>query len=213
MSLEPNSLPDDATPPHLASAEAFARWCAENPEGVRQMEMTARRMELGEFGDLPPKTQANVRRFLEVRREMREADAHNAAVLAELRRVRETLTNYQGTLPVGHLAAQLAELEARIGRREPITEAWEQFRLDYEAFQGELMGSLWKRTAMIAMSADAQERRNPGKFAHDANAQELIRAWRSGERERLLGRLPIADRRELEALEREWREHPPGSGQ
>jgi hypothetical protein len=169
------------------------------------MEMTARRMELGEFGDLTPETQANVRRFLEARRQMREADAHNAAVLAELRRVRETLTNYQGTLPVAPLAAQLAEIEARIGRREPITETWEQFRLDYEAFQGELMGSLWKRAALIAMHLDAQERRDPQKFAHNQSAQELLQHWRApGQREKILGKLPIAERRELEAQERRW---------
>ena len=35
-------LPDDNLPPHLASPEAFARWCRENPEGVRQMEGTFR---------------------------------------------------------------------------------------------------------------------------------------------------------------------------
>lgn len=188
-------------------------WCRENPDGVRQMEVNARRMELGEFGDLTPEMQVQVRRFIEVRRQMREAEAHNAAVLAEVRRVRETLARYQGGLTTGPLVAQLQEIEARIGRCEPITEAWEQFRLDYEAFQGEMTGSLQKRTAMIAMSLDAHERRDPQKFAHDANAQALLKEWREGGmRERIFSELPIAERRELEALERQWRENPPGAG-
>jgi hypothetical protein len=31
-------------------------------------------------------------------------------------------------------------------------------------------------------------------------------------RERVFSELPIADRRELEELERQWRENPPGPG-
>jgi len=33
--------PDGELPPHLASPEAFARWCRERPEELRQLEMTA----------------------------------------------------------------------------------------------------------------------------------------------------------------------------
>ena len=51
----------------------------------------------------------------------------------------------------------------------------------------------------------------PQRFAHDANALELIRLWREeGMRERFLSSVPIAERRELEALELKWRENPPG---
>lgn len=215
MTTESDNLqpPDDDLPPHLASPEAFVRWCRENPEGVRQMEMTVRRMELGEFGDLTPAMLAGARQFLVARKQMREAEAHNAAVLAKLQQVRETLAQYQGALPTGRLVSQLEEIEARIGRCEPITEAWEQFRLDYEALQGELTGCVQKRAAMIAMSLDAHERRDPAQFAQNEDAQTLLQAWREGGmRERMLGALPIAERRELEELERQWREHPPGPG-
>lgn len=100
---------------------------------------------------------------------------------------------------------QLEAIELRIKRCEPIEEEWQQFHLQFTAFQGELMGSIWKRTAMIAMSADAHERRDPQKFAHDANAQDLLRAWRTGGmREKIFSALPIAERRELEGQERKW---------
>ncbi len=212
MSFEPNLPPGDDVPPHLASPEAFARWCRDNPEGVRQMEMNARRMELGEFGDVTPETQANLARFLQARKRMREVEARIAEFLPLLTMMREVLTKNPASVPARHLVAQLADLEQKIQRGEPFAEAWAELRLQFEAFQGELMGSIWKRTAMIAMSADAHDRKDPQKFAHDANAQELVKQWRSGMRERIFGSLPLAERRELEELERQWRDNPPGSG-
>jgi hypothetical protein len=213
MPTEPNpSAPDDDLPPHLASPEAFARWCREQPEEVRQMEVNARRMELGEFGDLTPEMQATLTKFLDARKAMRDAESHNAAVLAELARVREILAKSQSSLPTGELVQHLEAIEQRIKRCEPIEEEWQQFQLHFTAFQGELMGSIRKRTAMIAMSADAHYRKTPEKFANDTNAQELVKQWRSGMRERVFSELPIADRRELEELERQWRENPPGPG-
>jgi hypothetical protein len=206
------TAPDGDLPPHLASPEAFARWCRENPEGVRQMELNARRMELGEFGDLTPEMQANVRRFLEVRQKLRPVEARDADLLAKVAKVRATLAQNPSSLPSAHLAQQLAAMEEKLKRGENIREDWAEFRLQLEAFQGELMGSVEKRTAMIAMSLDAHERRDPQKFAQDANAQALLKAWREGGmRERIFSGLPIADRRELEELERQWRENPPGS--
>lgn len=212
MSTPTPPPPDDDLPPHLASPEAFARWCREQPEELRQLEMTARRIELGEFGDVTPEMQANIKRFLAARKILREAEAQNATMLAGIRKTRETLTNNQGTIPAGHLVAQLADMEQRLLRGEAIREEWEQFQLQLTAFHGELMGSIWKRTAIIAMSADAHDRKDPQKFAKDANAQALVKAWRSGMRERIFGELPIAERRELEELERQWRENPPGPG-
>ncbi len=213
MTTENSEPPDDDLPPHLASPEAFTRWCREHPEKVRQMEMNARRMELGEFGDVTPEMQATITRFMEARKQMREAETHNAAVLAEIVKVREILTKSQSSLPTGQLVLQLEAIEQRIKQCEPIEEEWQQFQLQFTAFQGELMGSIWKRSAMIAMSADAHDRKDPQQFAHDANAQALLKEWREGGmRERIFGSLPLAERRELEALERQWRENPPGPG-
>ncbi|MEN9575799.1 MAG: hypothetical protein RL514_3654 [Verrucomicrobiota bacterium] len=204
--------PDDDLPPHLASPEAFARWCREHPEGVRQMEINARRMELGEFGDVTPEMQATVTKFLNARKQMREAEAMTAELLPMIAVMRETLAKNPASVPSAHLAEQLVGIEEKLKRGEPFAEEWADFRLQYEAFQGELMGSIWKRTAMIAMSADAHDRRDPQRFAQDANAQDLLRQWRTGGmRERIFGSLPLAERRELEALEREWRDKPPGS--
>lgn len=195
----------DPQPPHLASPEAFARWCRENPEGVRQMEMNARRMELGEFGDVTPEMQATVTKFLAARKQMREAEAMSADILSVIAMMRETLARNPASVPSAHLAEQLAGIEQKLKRDEPFAEEWAELRLQFEAFQGELMGSIWKRTAIIAMSADAHERRDPQKFAHDANAQALVKAWRTGGmRERIFGSLPIAERRELEEQERKW---------
>ncbi len=175
--------------------------------------MTARRIELGEFGDVTPEMQANIKRFLAARKTLREAEAQNATMLAGIRKTREMLTSNPATIPAAHLVAQLADMEQRLLRGESIREEWEQFQLQLTAFHGELMGSIWKRTAMIAMSADAHERRDPQKFAKDANAQALLKEWRGGGmRERIFGGLPIAERRELEALERQWRDNPPGPG-
>lgn len=187
--------PDDDLSPHLASPEAFARWCREHPGELRQLEMTARRIELGEFGDVTPEVQANIKRFLAARKILREAEAQNATMLAGIRKTREMLTSNPATIPAAHLVTQLADMEQRLLRGESIREEWEQFQLQLTAFHGELMGSIWKRYAMIAMSADAHDRKDPQKFAKDANAQALVKAWRSGMRERIFGELPIAERR------------------
>lgn len=204
--------PDDDLPPHLASPEAFARWWRENPEGVRQLAVNARRLELGEFGDVTPEMQAALTRFMQGRKQMREAEAMAAEFLPLLAMMREVLTKNPASVPAAHLVAQLADIEQRLKRGEPFAEEWAELRLQFAAFHGELMGSIWKRTAMIAMSADAHERRDPQKFAHDANAQALLKEWREGGmRERIFSELPIAERRELEELERRWREHPPGT--
>lgn len=200
MNPEPDPLP-----PRLASPEAFARWCRENPEGVRQMEMNARRMELGEFGDVTPEMQVMVTKFLGAQKQLREAKAMSAEFLPVIAVIRETLAKNPASVPSAHLAELLTDIEQKLKRGEPFAEEWAEFRLQYEAFQGELMGSIWKRTAMIAMSADAHERRDPQKFAHDANAQDLLRAWRTGGmREKIFSALPIAERRELEEQERKW---------
>lgn len=200
MNPEPDPLP-----PHLASPEAFARWCRENPEGVRQMEMNARRMELGEFGDVTPEMQANITKFLAAQKQLREAKTMSAEFLPVIAVIRETLAKNPASVPSAHLAELVAGIEQKLKRGEPFAEEWAELRLQFEAFQGELMGSIWKRTAIIAMSADAHERRDPQKFAHDANAQALVKEWRSGGmRERIFGSLPLAERRELEEQERRW---------
>ena len=211
MSTDASQPSGDELPPHLSSPEAFVRWWRENPEAVRQMTINARRIELGEFGELTPEMRRNVRRFLEARQQWSEVQAHNAAMLGEIAKVRKLLSETQCTLPLDHLLAHLADIEQRIERGDPIADEWQQFQLQFAAFQGEMMGSVERRAAMIAMSLDAHERLDPKRFADDANAQALLREWREGRmRERILGGLPIAERRELEALERKWRENPPG---
>ena len=204
--------PDDDLPPQLASPEAFYRWCRENPEGLRQMEMTARRIELGEFGDVTPEMRAMVAKLIDFRAKVRAAAAANAEMLAVVAAVRAVLIQHPSTVSSAHLVQQLTEIEHRLEQGEATKEDWAQFRLQYEAFQGELMGSIWKQAALIALSAEAHWLRDPQRFAHDANAQKLIRWWREeGGREKWLGSLPIAERCELEALGRKWRENPPGT--
>ena len=208
-----SQTPDHDIPPHLASLAAFARWCRENPEGLRQMEQTARRMELGEFGDLSPKLQVVITRFLGVRKLLQEVEAQRAGLLAEIAAMRTVFAQHPTSVSSAQLVAQLDAIEQRLRRGEDVREEWAEFRLQFAAFEGELLGSIKKSAAKIAMSLDAHNRRDPRKFAQDANAQALLREWRhEGMRERIFGDLPIADRRELEALERQWREKPPGEG-
>lgn len=134
-----------------------------------------------------------------------------AQMLAVVIQFRDVFKQAECTIPSAHLLAQLDAMELRLIDGEVPTEEWSQFYLQFTAFLGELMGSIEKRAAKIAMSADAHDRRDPQKFAHDANAQSLLKQWRTGGmRERIFGKLPIADRRELEELERQWREKPPG---
>lgn len=174
------------------------------------MEVNARRMELGEFGDVTPEMQAKVRRFLEVRQRLRAVEAAAAPALAEFRQVRELLR--QSKLPAGHLLAQMEVMEQRLLRCEPFREEWAEFHLQLAAFQAEQATSEIKRGVRFAIWLDAQDRHNPPRFAKDANKQQLLKEWRAGpEREKLLGSLPIAERRELEELERQWRDNPPES--
>ena len=188
----PTPPPDDDLPPHLASPAAFVRWCREDPEGVRQMEITARRIALGEFGDVTPEMQAGVTKFLDVRKQLREVAAMSAELLPMISAIREMLARNPVSVSSAHLAEQLAGIELKLQRGELFAEEWLEFHLQYEAFQGELMGSLEKRAALIAMHLDAQERRDPEKFARNLSAQDLLRLWRSpGHREKALANLPI----------------------
>ena len=133
-------------------------------------------------------------------------------MLAAVVAFRDLFKHNESTIPFGHLQTQLDAMERRLIDGDVPQEEWEQFQMQFAAFQGELMGSLRKRGAMIAMSAEAHWLRDPQRFANDANAQKLIRWWREeGGRKQWLGSLPIADRRELEALELKWRANPPGT--
>ncbi len=128
-----------------------------------------------------------------------------AQMLSVVIQFRDVFKQAECTIPSAHLLAQLDAMELRLIDGEVPTEEWSQFYLQLAAFQGELMGSLEKRAAQIAMYLDAQERRDPEKFAQNVSAQDLLRLWRSpGHREKVFGKLPIAERRELEAQERKW---------
>ncbi len=99
-----------------------------------------------------------------------------AAVIA----FRDLFKRNESTIAFGHLQTQLDAMELRLIDGEVPQEEWEQFQLQFNAFQGELMGSLRKRAAMIAMSAEAHWLRDPQRFANDANAQKVDRQ-RAGE--------------------------------
>jgi len=212
--MNPNPPPDpppgDELPPQLASPEAFLRWCRENPDELRRMGQTVRRVELGEFGDLTPELRKAAAGFSKFRAQMHEAGVLSAKMLGDVAAIREALTTTPGTIPVTHLVQQLEEIERRIKQGEATQEEWVQFKLQFAAFQGELIGSLWFRGAKIAIHADAHERRDPQRFAHDDNAQKLLRFWRAeGGREQWLGSVTLAERRELEEMERKCREDMP----
>lgn len=75
MSTNPNSAesnpppqPDDL-PPNWPSVEDFLKWGAEKPDAVRHLEQVARRVELGEFGDLTPELLEAAGRFTAMRRQ------------------------------------------------------------------------------------------------------------------------------------------------
>lgn len=61
-------LPEDL-PPDWASLEDFLRWGSEKPNAVRHLEIVARRIELGEFGELTPEVRAAAGRFTVLRRQ------------------------------------------------------------------------------------------------------------------------------------------------
>ncbi len=59
----------DEMPPDWPSLEDFLKWGSEKPDAVRHLEVVARRIELGEFGDLTPELRASAGRFTAMRRQ------------------------------------------------------------------------------------------------------------------------------------------------
>ncbi len=57
------------------------------------------------------------------------------------------------------------------------------------------------------LTFEDMERQEPNTFIDDPTVLELLHWWREeGGREEYLGQLTIAERRELEEQERQWRE-------
>ena len=62
--------------------------------------------------------------------------------------------------------------------------------------------------AMVAF--DTEDFRKPDRYILNPGVLELLHWWREGGgRENYFGELPVADRRKLELMEREWREKEP----
>ncbi len=133
-----------------------------------------------------------------------------AEMLAAVVVVRDTLKQTTCSISPAHLLAQLDGMERQLIDGEVPVDEWEDFRLQMNAFTGELTGSIWRRTAHLLLAIEEMERKDPQVFAHDEKAQELLRWWRGeGGRERLLGSIPLGERRALEEMARRWREKNP----
>ena len=74
--------PGDDLPQQLASFEEFKRWVEEHPEDFNQMQQTARRAALGEFGDLTPEMLEAVKAFVASCRVIHAVSAVHAKMMA-----------------------------------------------------------------------------------------------------------------------------------
>lgn len=67
-----------------------------------------------------------------------------------------------------------------------------------------------RQGAGLLVVLEEQNRKEPGYFDRDSQAQELMRQWREGgEREKVLGELTLEERRVIEQLEPRSRETNP----
>jgi hypothetical protein len=133
-----------------------------------------------------------------------------ASLLAEVRRRRRVLRGHDGT-KVGDedlLTRQLQELEQLLAKPGRIARAeWEEHQLHWGAHCAELQRSIICRGAHIAMVFEDMQRTQPDCFDNDPYVQRLMNWWlNKGGREDFLSQITIGERRELEEMERQWRE-------
>ena len=133
-------------------------------------------------------------------------------MLAEIERRREALID-QVTLPIGDemlLRRQLDGVEQALYAGRLPEEDWEQHQFHWLAHCAEQERSLIRRSSHLMLTFEDMERHEPNIFIEDATVLELLHWWRDeGGREEYLGQLTIAERRELEEQERQWREKRP----
>jgi len=133
-------------------------------------------------------------------------------MLAEIERRRESLLD-QVTLPIGDemlLRRQLDGVEQALYAGRLPEEDWEQHQFHWLAHCAEQERSLIRRSSHLMLTFEDMERHEPNIFIEDATVLELLHWWRDeGGREEYLGQLTIAERRELEEQERQWREKRP----
>lgn len=133
-------------------------------------------------------------------------------MLAEIERRRESLLD-QVTLPIGDemlLRRQLDGVEQALYAGRLPEEDWEQHQFHWLAHCAEQERSLIRRSSHLMLTFEDMERHEPNIFIEDATVLELLHWWREeGGREEYLGQLTIAERRELEEQERQWREKRP----
>lgn len=130
-------------------------------------------------------------------------------LLAEIERRREALLD-QVTLPIGDemlLRRQLDGVEQALYAGRLPEEEWEQHQFHWLAHCAEQERSLIRRSSHLMLTFEDMERQEPNTFIDDPTVLELLHWWREeGGREEYLGQLTIAERRELEEQERQWRE-------
>ena len=130
-------------------------------------------------------------------------------MLAEIERRREALID-QVTLPIGDemlLRRQLDGVEQALYAGRLPEDEWEQHQFHWLAHCAEQERSLIRRSAHLMLTFEDMERQEPNTFLDDPTVLELLHWWREeGGREEYLGQLTIAERRELEDQERQWRE-------
>ena len=105
-------------------------------------------------------------------------------------------------------------LEATIRKAEDVGPVLEDFELFWTGEQAELDRRMTMHTATLLIYWEQMPQVKWDGLDSKARAElfELLRRWRNGERETYLGKLPLEDRRKLEAMERrapeDW-DHPP----
>jgi hypothetical protein len=132
-----------------------------------------------------------------------------ANMLTEVGKRREALIENDATL-VGDedlLRQQLDGIEQSLSAGRLPEEEWEQHQMHWLAHCADQMRSIIRRSAHVMLAFEDMERHQPDVFAKDEAVTELLYWWRdNGGREEYLGQITLAERRELEEQERQWRQ-------
>jgi len=132
--------------------------------------------------------------------------------IAEFTRRRKALADGQGQVGDEELLTrQLHELGCAAGEPDvQFDELWTQHEFHWLAHMAELRRSIVRQCAHIMLAFEDIERTQPDHFHDQPNMIKMLDWWRNeGGREEYLGQITLEERRNLEAMARQWREKNP----